>query len=49
MGLSVTAALTTSIAMDHFGLVGFKQHAAGLGRLTGGALMIGGLIMISLF
>lgn len=49
MGLSVTAALTTSIAMDHFGLVGFRQHAADLGRLTGGALMIGGLIMINLF
>ena len=35
--------------MDHFGLVGFKEHAAGLGRIAGVALMIGGLALINLF
>ena len=47
-GLVVTASVVTSIALDHFGWVGFEQHAAGLGRIAGGALMIGGLILVSL-
>ncbi|WP_237476698.1 DMT family transporter [Lichenibacterium dinghuense] len=47
-GLVVTAGIVTSIALDHFGLVGFERHAAGVGRIAGGALMIGGLILVSL-
>ena len=34
-GLSLTAALTTSVLLDHFGLVGLKQHAASPWRLLG--------------
>ncbi len=49
IGCTVTAGLTTSVVMDHFGLVGFKEHAAGLGRIAGVALMIGGLALINLF
>ncbi len=49
IGCTVTAALVTSVVMDHFGLVGFKEHAAGLGRVAGVALMIGGLALINLF
>ena len=47
-GLVVTASIVPSIALDHFGWVGFEQHAAGTGRIVGGALMIGGLILVSL-
>jgi bacterial/archaeal transporter family-2 protein len=47
-GLTVTAAVVTSIALDHWGLVGFAVHEAGLGRLAGGALMIGGLLLVCL-
>lgn len=48
-GCTVTAAIITSVALDHFGLVGFKEHAAGLWRILGCALMIGGLALISAF
>ena len=49
IGLTVTAAIVTSVAMDHFGLVGFKQHTASWPRLIGAALMIGGLTLVSAF
>ena len=48
-GISVTAALATSIALDHFGLIGFTVHRASAGRLIGGALMVAGLWMIAKF
>ncbi len=48
-GLTVSAAVICSIALDHYGLVGFKQHAAGIGRLLGGALMVIGLICVAVF
>jgi bacterial/archaeal transporter family-2 protein len=48
-GCTVTAAVVTSVVLDHFGLVGFKQHTAGLWRCVGCGLMIGGLTLISLF
>ncbi len=48
-GLTVTAAVIASIALDHFGLVGFKQHAAGMGRLIGAALMVAGIICVAVF
>ena len=48
-GLTVTAAVLASIALDHYGLVGFEQHSAGFGRLLGAALMVAGLTCIALF
>ena len=48
-GLSVTAAIVTSVALDHFGWAGFEQHSAGLWRIVGCVLMIGGLALVSLF
>ena len=48
-GLTVTAAVIASIALDHFGLIGFKQHTAGIGRLVGAALMIAGIICVAVF
>ena len=41
-GASLTAAMITSVLLDHFGLIGFKQHTASPARLAGCALMIAG-------
>ncbi|MEE7451265.1 hypothetical protein MRF4_27735 [Methylobacterium radiotolerans] len=49
LGLIVTAGVVTSILLDHFGLVGFKVHEAGLWRVLGGALMIGGVGLVAGF
>lgn len=49
LGLIVTAGVITSILLDNFGLVGFKVHPAGLGRILGGALMIGGVGLVARF
>ena len=49
VGLSVTASILASIAIDHFGLLGFHRHAAGPGRLIGGALMVAGMTLIGRF
>jgi transporter family-2 protein len=48
-GLTVTAAIVTSIALDHFGWVGFQVHEAGIWRLLGAVLMIAGLGLVCLF
>jgi uncharacterized membrane protein YdcZ (DUF606 family)/dienelactone hydrolase len=45
--VSVTAAIATSIALDHFGLIGFRQHTASPARIAGCALMIAGLWIVS--
>lgn len=49
VGLSVTASIVASLAIDHFGLLGLHRHTAGPGRLIGGALMILGMILIGRF
>jgi bacterial/archaeal transporter family-2 protein len=49
LGLIVTAGVITSILLDHFGLVGFKVHPAGLWRILGGALMIAGVGLVARF
>lgn len=49
MGASLTASLITSVLLDHFALIGFKQHAASPGRLAGCGLMIAGVWLISRF
>jgi transporter family-2 protein len=49
LGLIVTAGVVTSILLDHFGLVGFKVHEAGLWRILGGTLMIGGVALVARF
>lgn len=48
-GLTITAGIVTSILIDHFGLIGFKQHTAGLWRIAGAALMIAGLGLVARF
>ena len=48
-GLLITANLLTSVALDHFGWLGMKQVRAGAARLGGAALMVAGIVLISLF
>ena len=48
-GLSITAGIAASIAVDHFGLVGFRQHSASFLRLAGAGLMIAGLTLVARF
>lgn len=49
IGITVTASLIASVALDHFGLLGFQQHVAGVGRVLGAALMIAGVTLIARF
>lgn len=49
LAITVTAGVLTSLTMDHFALLGFKEHPASLPRLAGGALMIAGLGLIARF
>jgi transporter family-2 protein len=48
-GASVPAALVTSVLLDHFGLIGFRQHPASPARVVGCGLMIVGLWLIARF
>lgn len=49
MGLIVTSSVLASLALDHFGLVGFETHPIGAGRIIGAVLMIAGIGLIALF
>jgi bacterial/archaeal transporter family-2 protein len=42
-GCSLTASLITSLALDQFGLVGFRQHTASPGRLAGCCFLAAGI------
>ena len=48
-GLTLTASIATSVALDHLGWVGFRQHSASPARLAGCALMVVGLWMVAKF
>ncbi len=48
-GASITASIVTSVLLDHFGLIGFRQHGASPARLAGCGLMIAGLWIIARF
>lgn len=47
MTIVVTAAVFTSLLLDHFGLVGFKQHLFGWGRVAGAVLILAELGLIA--
>ncbi len=47
VGFTVTAALITSLLIDHFGWFRMAQHPLSAGRLIGGALLIGGITLIA--
>ncbi len=46
-GLSITASLVVSVLLDHFGLLGLKQHTATPGRLLGCGLLVAGVWLVS--
>ena len=48
-GLTITAGILASIVVDHFGLVGFKQHTATLLRIGGATLMVIGVAIVGRF
>lgn len=49
LGVIVVTGTVTSLAIDHYGWVGFKVHEFNLWRALGGALMAGGVLLIALF
>ena len=49
MGVTVTAALLTSLAVDHFGWFRMNHHPMNLWRGLGGLLLVGGVTLIAKF
>ena len=47
IGLFVSASVVASILLDHFGGLGFAQHAAGIWRVVGAGLMIVGVTLVA--
>jgi transporter family-2 protein len=48
-GLTITANLMASLAIDHFALFGMPQHSLNPQRLAGAILMIAGVALIARF
>jgi transporter family-2 protein len=48
-GLTITANILMSLVVDKYGLFGMAAHDLSAGRMTGAALMVGGIALISLF
>jgi bacterial/archaeal transporter family-2 protein len=46
---TVTCSILCSVALDHFGLVGFEAHPINPWRLAGCALLVAGLLLVSKF
>lgn len=49
MGITVTAALITSLIIDHYGWFRMDAHPINAWRLLGGALLVGGVTLIARF
>ena len=48
-GLTITANILMSLAIDHFGLLRVQQHPMSWGRVAGALLMTAGIVFISKF
>jgi bacterial/archaeal transporter family-2 protein len=48
MGFTVTAALVTSLVIDHCGWFHMPVHPANTWRIVGGLLMTAGIVLIAL-
>jgi transporter family-2 protein len=48
-GVTITANILASLAIDHFGLLRMEQHSMNPMRLLGAILMVGGVTLISKF
>jgi transporter family-2 protein len=46
-GVSITVSMAASVALDNFGLVGFRQHSASPARIAGCALMVAGVWIVA--
>jgi transporter family-2 protein len=49
VGLTVTAALSMSLRIDHLGWFRMAYHPVKLGRALGGLLLVGGVTLIAKF
>jgi len=49
VALVVTGQLLTALVLDHFGLVGFPEHALSPGRALGAVLLIAGVVLVRFF
>jgi transporter family-2 protein len=49
LALTVTAALITSLLIDHFAWFRMQSHPLNAGRILGGVLLIGGVSLITRF
>lgn len=47
--VTLTAAIVTSLLLDRYGLMGFEQRPLTLLRGIGGALMVGGVLLVARF
>jgi transporter family-2 protein len=47
VGMTVTAALITSLILDHYGWFHIPVHALNVWRIAGGLLMVGGIALIA--
>ena len=48
-GLTITANILMSLAIDHFGLFGMPVHQLNIGRVMGGLLMVIGITLVTRF
>jgi transporter family-2 protein len=48
-GLTITANILMSLAIDHFGWLGVSPHPLSSGRAIGALLMVAGIVAISKF
>ena len=48
-GLTITANILMSLAIDHFGMFGVETHTMSPGRAAGAILMVAGITLISRF
>lgn len=46
LGLIVTGQILTSLALDHFGLIGFPRRPVDLTRALGAALLLAGVVLV---
>jgi bacterial/archaeal transporter family-2 protein len=49
LGLIVAGQMITSLALDHFGWVGYEEHPINIWRILGVAMLLGGVVLIKKF
>jgi bacterial/archaeal transporter family-2 protein len=49
IGFMITGQIVTSVALDHWGLVGYAVHPISIQRILGAVLLISGVILIKKF